>query len=108
MKGKQFYAFIPRTPALRQRIQNVVRLAARLFLAGLLTLLCTRTVLAAPGQVLARHLPVAAAGLQPVGQLAETNVLDVAIALPLRNQPALARLLEDLYDPASPSFHQFL
>ena len=34
--------------------------------------------------------------------------MHLTIALPLRNQPALMSFLSDLYNPASPSFHQFL
>jgi kumamolisin len=32
----------------------------------------------------------------------------LVLALPLRNQPALQSFLQDLYNPSSPSFHQFL
>jgi len=34
--------------------------------------------------------------------------LTVALQLPLRNQPELTQLLQDLYDPGSPTFHKFL
>jgi subtilase family serine protease len=34
--------------------------------------------------------------------------LQFAIHLPLRNTTELARLLHDLYDPTSPSFHRYL
>jgi subtilase family serine protease len=37
-----------------------------------------------------------------------TNVLSLAIGLPLQNQPALEELLRQLYDPASTNFHKFL
>ena len=46
--------------------------------------------------------------LKPVGSLPATNVLHLAIGLPLRNEAALDSLLQQLYDPASPNFHQFI
>ena len=42
------------------------------------------------------------------GGLAATQRLDLTIGLPLRNQPELDQLLQDLYDPASPNFHHYL
>jgi hypothetical protein len=61
-------------------------------------------------QVLHGHVPAAVArfNLQPTGQLPATNNLRLAIGLPLRNQAALADLLQQLYDPASPNYHQYL
>jgi uncharacterized repeat protein (TIGR03803 family) len=46
--------------------------------------------------------------LRPFAHLDPTNQLTVAIALPLRDRPGLARLLSELYDPASPRFRQFV
>ena len=40
--------------------------------------------------------------------MAGTNRLNLVIGLPLRNQEALAGLLGQLYDPASPYYHQYL
>jgi subtilase family serine protease len=54
------------------------------------------------------HVPPAAALLQPLGRLPGTNSLRLAISLPLRNGGALASLLQRLYDPASPDYHQYL
>jgi subtilase family serine protease len=54
------------------------------------------------------HVPPAAALSRPVGPLSGTNWLHLAIGLPFRNRESLTNLLKDLYDPASPSFHQFL
>ena len=54
------------------------------------------------------HVPAAVAGLKAVGDLADTNRLRLAISLPLRRPEALKTLLHDLYDPASPRYHQFL
>ena len=66
--------------------------------------------IAAERQVLHGHVPAAVArfNLQPTGQLPATKSLHLAIGLPLRNQAALDDLLQQLYDPASPNYHQFL
>ncbi|MGA2889946.1 MAG: protease pro-enzyme activation domain-containing protein [Terracidiphilus sp.] len=42
------------------------------------------------------------------GQLSSTQTLKLAIALPLRNQAQLDELLQNIYDPQSPSYHQWL
>jgi uncharacterized repeat protein (TIGR03803 family) len=47
-------------------------------------------------------------GLQPLARLPATNRLHLVIGLPWRNQDALIRLLNDLYDPSSPGFRQYL
>jgi len=61
-------------------------------------------------QVLRGHVPatVAKLKLQPVGRLPATNQLRLAIGLPLRNTNELARLLQEIYDPASPQFRRYL
>ena len=43
-----------------------------------------------------------------VGRLPATQSLQLNIALPLRNESELDQLLQQLYDPQSPSYHQFL
>ena len=61
-------------------------------------------------QVLHGHVPQAVArfNLQPTGHLPAKKNLHLAIGLPLRNQAALDDLLRQIYDPASPKFHQYL
>ena len=63
---------------------------------------------AASPQALRDHVPAAVKFLTPTGHLPGTNQLQLAIALPLRNQAALSNLLHELYDPASPNFHHYL
>ena len=63
---------------------------------------------AATRQTLAGHVPAAVARLQPVDRLSRATRLDLTIGLPLRNKDALTNLLHDLYDPASPRYHQYL
>ncbi|MGB2603032.1 MAG: protease pro-enzyme activation domain-containing protein [Candidatus Sulfotelmatobacter sp.] len=59
---------------------------------------------------LTTHVPEAVArGVAPlVGYLPSTQRLSLAISLPLRNEADLDELLEQLYDPQSPSFHHYL
>jgi hypothetical protein len=66
------------------------------------------SVQAAAMRTLSGHVPAAVAGLQPLGRLPATNQLRLAIGLPLRNRPALANLLQRLYDPVSPDYHHYL
>lgn len=54
------------------------------------------------------HVPRAVQTEQPIGRLGATERLRLALGLPLRHQQALDLLLRDLYDPASPSYHQYL
>ena len=42
------------------------------------------------------------------GGLAATQELDLTIGLPLRDQAGLTRLLQELYDPASPNYRHWL
>jgi hypothetical protein len=77
---------------------------------GLLLLLSSTIANAAERQVLQGHVPAAVIKLhlQPVGRLAETNHLNLAIGLPLRNRESLTTLLQQIYDPASPNYHHYL
>jgi subtilase family serine protease len=63
---------------------------------------------AAPLQTLSGHVPAVVAQLQPTGLLPATNRLHLAVGLAPRNRDALAKLLEDLQDPQSPGYHQYL
>src|SRR3974390_1249957 len=54
------------------------------------------------------HVPRAVANLAPVGRLPGSQRLNLALGLPLRNREALTNLLQELYDPSSPQYHQFL
>lgn len=62
----------------------------------------------APRQFLRGHLPPAVSGLPPVGRLAASTRLNLAIGLPLRNRAGLDELLKQIYDPASPKFRHYL
>lgn len=79
--------------------------------AGLVVLIgfAGRSAAVAPGRAtLSGHVPSVVKALAPVGRLAATNVLRLAIGLPLRNQPALDLLLAQIADPASDHYHRYL
>ena len=61
-------------------------------------------------QTLRGHVPEAVTELKltPLGQLPGADRMRLTIGLPLRNQKALDGLLEQLYNPASTSFHRYL
>jgi hypothetical protein len=59
-------------------------------------------------QTIPGHVPAAVRTLASTGSLSATKKLHLAFGLPLRNRDALTNLLQQLYDPASPQFHQFL
>ena len=77
---------------------------------GLISMLLCATAEAADRQVLRGHVPsvVAKMNLQPVGRPPATNRLYLAIGLPLRNTNDLNKLLQDMYNPASPQFRHYL
>src|ERR1035441_2118805 len=77
---------------------------------GVVWLMVATPTWAAPSQVVRGEVPAAVANhsLQPLQRLAATNQLNLAIGLPTRNADALTSLLDQLYDPASTNFHQFL
>jgi len=63
----------------------------------------------AQGQkILSGHVPSAVAQLQPVSALPGTNQLRLVIGLPLHNPAELDNLLNELHDPASTNYHQWL
>ena len=59
-------------------------------------------------QRLAGSIPAAARQRIASGRLPATNVLKLAIGLPLRNRAELEALLQQLYDPTSPNFRRYL
>jgi len=81
-------------------------------LAGVVSLLALGLPLAgsaAPRQKLSgHHVPAAVARLVPAGSLPDSERLNLAIGLPLRNEQDLDALLQQLYDPASPNYHRYL
>lgn len=61
-----------------------------------------------PRQFLAGHVPPEVLKLAPLGQLAPSDRLHLAIGLPVRNPEAMAQLLAEVSDPASPNYRHYL
>ena len=53
-------------------------------------------------------MPAATANLAAIDRVSAKRQLRMAINLPFRNRAELDTLLQQLYDPSSPSFHHFL
>jgi subtilase family serine protease len=86
------------------------RLLRHLVVAGIFLLygICPSPALAANMKVLSGHVPTVVSSLTSKGRLAATNELQLAIGLPLRDPAGLDQYLAQIYDPASPHFHQYL
>lgn len=67
-------------------------------------------LVAAPGSVkqISGHVPQAVSHLTATGQLNATNHLRLSIGLPLHNREMLTNLLQQIYDPSSQNYHQYL
>ena len=64
---------------------------------------------AEPGRLtLHGSVPPATFKLVAIGHLPATNILRLAIGLPLRNPDELNELLRQIYDPASTNYHKYL
>ena len=64
---------------------------------------------AGPGrQMLRGHVPSVVAKMPAIGNFPATNRLHLAIGLPLRNPAELAGFLQQVCDPASPNYRQYL
>ena len=85
--------------------------------SALLALICATMLLlftipgqAQPQQLLTRHVRDAVANGQTqfVGQLPSSQILRFDISLPLRDRAGLQNFVQQVQDPANPSYHQFL
>ncbi len=83
---------------------------SRLFLLSMVGALSTATALSQTQNLLTHHLrPATASGqAKAVGHLPATQTLRLVLTLPLRNQAQLDNLLQELYNPSSPSYRHFL
>ncbi len=72
--------------------------------------LAMNLVCLAQSQLLTRHVRDAVVNgqAQLIGRLPATQTLRFDIVLPLRDRAGLQNFLQELQDPASPSYHQFL
>jgi subtilase family serine protease len=74
----------------------------------LVGLLATSTRAADERQTIGGHVPEAVAKLQPIGRLPGSQRLKLAIGLSPRDEQGLDAFIQELYDPASPSYHHYL
>src|SRR5208282_4983486 len=83
-------------------------------MSAAISMLCASSLFLAAAQAeqrtLTTHVPAAVStGVAPlVGHVPSEQRLSLAISLPLRNQAELDDLLQQLYDPHSPSYHKYL
>lgn len=63
---------------------------------------------AAPNQLLLNHVPRAVAESRQVGPVAGATKLNLAIGLPLRNAAELEQMVQQIADPNSPNYRQYL
>jgi hypothetical protein len=75
---------------------------------GVLALLNGNLLSGADWKVLPGHVPAAVARMTPLGALARTNQMRLAIGVPLRDSAGLDQFLAQLYDPASTNYHKYL
>src|SRR5262245_22668687 len=59
-------------------------------------------------KALTGHMPRALQHLAPVASLEATNYVDLSLGLQVQDPEGLALLLDQIYDPASPLYHQYL
>jgi len=89
---------------------NIARRDVRTVLCALAFVFVAVFPAAAQRQQLQGHIPqvITKLNLRPLGQFPTTNHLYLAIGLPLRDQEAAKTFIQQLYDPASPVYHQYL
>jgi hypothetical protein len=63
---------------------------------------------AAERQYLKNRVSAIVSHLRAVDKLSPSELLDLAIGLPLRNKEALSTMLRQIYDPQSPYYHHYL
>jgi hypothetical protein len=86
----------------------MLKFLIRILVASVGILVYSQAVMAQ--QMLPGHVPEAIGRLHlpPTGRLAGTNQLHLVFGLPLRQRDALTHFLDQLYDPASPLYRQYL
>ena len=85
------------------------KLLTRCFLLTAVILLCgIFPAFGADLKVLPGHVPKVLSSLAPIGRLAATNKLWLAIGLPLRDRAGLENFVAHVSDPASPNFRHYL
>ena len=107
MLGASSSRLIEHKESPKAMLQFIHRVAAVTVCASSFLLVLARAD-GAETQKLSRRLPQVAADLAPVGRASAEQRLNLSIGLPLRNREALNTLVQQLYDPASPSYRHYL
>ncbi|HVU28625.1 MAG TPA: protease pro-enzyme activation domain-containing protein, partial [Verrucomicrobiae bacterium] len=90
---------------------NSFKLQRLIFVANFAVLLVFPVKLSAQNsarQFLRDRVATMVRQMQPQGRLSDTQRLDLAIGLPLRNESGFDQLLQEIYDPTSPNFRHYL
>jgi subtilase family serine protease len=89
--------------------ENVIHLL-RKSLLSLVALTFVATAFSQTQPLLTQHVRPAVAGshAKSLGPMSTAQTMRIVLVLPLRNQAQLDALLQDLYTPGNPSYHQFL
>ncbi len=81
----------------------------RVWLSGLLLLLVSAlNVAGADRKILAGHVPQVVSGANAIGRMPSQQRLKLAIGLPLRNRSEMEALLQQIYEPRSSNYRQYL
>jgi len=91
-----------------ENLTHVWRNAFRIPAAVLLATALLSSAQTPQVKLLTGHLPTVVSKLKPLGHLEGTSRLKLSISLPLHNEAALTNLVEQLYNPASPLYRQYL
>jgi len=95
--------------SLRHRIANGLIRIVRTVTVGIVGwTLISGQLLGVQRRTLSGHVPPAVALMTPTGRLPSTNMIKLAIGLPLRNKGVLTNLIAQMYDPADPNYRRFL
>ena len=81
---------------------------SRIACAAICASALVQSAAAAPSQKLLHHVPQAVYESRQMGPVAEATNLNLAIGLPLRNQGELDLLVEQIADPRSGNYRQYL
>jgi len=79
-----------------------------LLIAALAALLASAEPVSAQQRQALQTRATAPLGAQAIGRLPGSQILQLAISLPLRNQTKLDALLKEIHDPTSPNYHRYL
>src|ERR1700733_10425424 len=99
---------IVKTPKPNKKSNTFHNFSRVLALLGLMMGMMAGRLSGAELKVLPGHVPAIVSGLPAVADVEPTNVMRLAIGVPLRDPAGLNQFLADAYNPTSPHFRKFL